>query len=217
MNVQKIIFDLDGTLVNTINGIAYASNYVLDQHGFPTHPAENYRNFVGYGLKKTILNALPHHISTTISKETLSQYAQELVLFYEDHPLEDTHLYDGILDLLFEIQKRKISFAIHTNKKESIASSISKHFFSAFGHIDLIGQSDRFPNKPDPIGTLHLIQNTPLQNVLFIGDTEVDADTAKNAGIPILLATWGFRSKEFLESLDCPLVHHPKDILDQFL
>lgn len=215
MSVKCIVFDLDGTIADTIGGIAHSCNYVLEHYGYPTHALEEYKKIVGYGLRKALYDALPENVTQTteITSPLISQYVDELSDFYEIHYLHDTRVYAGIDLLLDYLESRNIQWCVHTNKKESIAKSIVNVLFLNRCHCGVVGLSDTYPAKPETPGTLALIQGFDRSEVILVGDTEVDIFTAQNLGVPSFSVTWGFRSKEFLEKYDTILIENPLDLI----
>lgn len=214
MKISKVIFDMDGTLINTIGSIGYNVNMVLKNHGWAPHPIEAYRNMVGYGLDNTMYAALPEEVKALITKDSqeLNQLVGELVAYYEEHYIEETSLYDGIEDLITFLEENHISYGIHTNKKQLISNEIAKHYFKGSLFLGNIGPSDEVPLKPNPQGTFMLIGATPKEEVLYVGDTEVDAETAIEAGINAVLVSWGFRNANVLDLFDFPIVDSPEEL-----
>lgn len=234
--IKAIIFDLDGTLVNTIGDIGHACNAVLEKQGFRTHSIDSYKEFVGNGLPMTIYRALPEDIQNEIkgmdydgygrepdfNHHKLESYVRDLITYYELHPTEKTTLYEGVMELLNILKAKGIKWGIHTNKTNSIAIKVADEFFDSKEYIGLKGPNQLTPRKPNPKGSLDLLDSIAkeasrisLDEVLFVGDSEVDIDTAKNLGVKVVAVSWGFRKEDFLKSLNPDyLIHHPMELVD---
>ena len=234
--IKVIIFDLDGTLLNSIGGIGHACNVVLERHGYKTHPIDVYKDFVGNGLPITIYRALPNDIQNEIKgmedgnhmgepnfvDNKIEGYVNELITYYELNSTVSTILYDGVLDLLSVLKAKGIKWGIHTNKAHAIAAKIADEFFDSKDYIGLKGPNHLMPRKPNPQGSIELIASIAektsgidLDEVLFVGDTEVDIETAKKLGVKVVAVSWGFRDETFLRSLNPDyLIHHPMELID---
>lgn len=214
--IEKIIFDLDGTLVDTLGGIGASVNHVLEKYGYPTRSIDHYQKIVGYGLDKTMMGALPASAKDQYEnfEKVIDEMVEALVAYYESNPIKDTSLYPGIQALINALEARGIYWGVHTNKRASVADLVGNHYFGGPYYLGLIGPKDGMPLKPDPTGTLTLMGKSPSTKVLFIGDTEVDALTAQAAGVTPILVSWGFRKKEELEKLGHPVIDRPSQILD---
>ncbi len=249
--IKMVIFDLDGTLVDTLGGIANTCNHVLSRHGYETKPLESYMDFVGNGLAMTIFRALPddvkkdlirksdlgNNLNTKSKDKLISQYldlkhmvgepdfeipelkemVKELLNYYKLHPTVDSKLYDGVEDVMNYLDNNGIVWGIHTNKAASIAKDVADTFIDPKRYVGLRGPNGEVPRKPNPKGSLELIQQTKdinIDEVIFIGDTEVDIDAAKELGVPCILVSYGFRTKVFLSELKPDfLIDTPKEII----
>lgn len=185
-----IIFDLDGTLVNTLEDLASSCNVVLRNHGYPTHDVDAYRYFVGNGMKKLLERALPE--TTTESFDTL---LAEFLEHYNQHYLEDSSVYPGVTSTLKTLNQMGIAIAVCTNKKQEYSDKMIAHFFGDIHFEAVIG--DRFDGlqKPNPAHALEIatIFNEDPKTILFVGDSNVDMMTAQNAGMIAVGVSWGFR------------------------
>ncbi len=195
---QAVIFDLDGTLLNTIADIAQAIEPVLESRGYEGHPVEDYKDFVGHGLRNSLINALPadHGLS---EKEIDLLYAQ-MMRNYGVNPYENTIAYPGIERLLKLLQEMAIPVAILSNKDHELTKRIVANRLGAFSFKKVQGLCDDFPGKPDP-GSARFISGLigiPCERVLFIGDSEVDYQVAVNAQMIPSIVSWGFRSSQEL-------------------
>ena len=237
---HTVIFDLDGTLADTIGGIAAACNHALEIHGFPVHPKEYYKAIVGNGLALTIFRALPEavreeYLNRFPQQEKLAESKEEgeislpeafigpfmkpLIEYYLRHPLEDTRPYAGIPDVLSLLAQKNVKWGIHTNKTKEIAVKIADVLFGEYSTLGLSGPDAVTAKKPSPIGSLQLIgmEYSP-DEVLFVGDTEVDVETAKNLGVRVACVSWGFRSREHLEKLSPDyILDEPMDLIKLML
>lgn len=195
MKFDAIIFDLDGTLTDTLADLRNSVNYALREFGFPERSAEEIRSFVGNGVRKLICRSVPENTGDEICEKCLDTFKA----YYKEHSCVETKPYDGIIDLLSELKKRKIKTAVVTNKMHEAAGEIVEFFFG--GLIDVtIGQVDSVPQKPEPDSIFLALEKlgASKENAIYVGDSEVDCITAHNAGIPCIGVTWGFRDREVL-------------------
>ena len=207
------MFDLDGTLLDTLADLANAMNAALAELGFPTHPVEAYRYFVGDGIDTEAKRALPndHHDSETI-KKCVGLAAQ----YYGKCWSENTKPYPGILELLTSLQRRKIPMTVLSNKPHDFTKLIIEKLLSAWSFRIVRGVSDSTPTKPDAAGALQIAEELkiPPQRFLYLGDTNTDMQTADSAGMYALGALWGFRTAdELLANGAKALVEKPQDVL----
>lgn len=210
---RLIIFDLDGTLLNTIADLANATNYALSQLGFGMHPLESYPTFVGNGIRKLFERALP---ATCNSPEWVEKVRELFIPFYDAHNADDTSIYNGIQELLEELQKRGLRIAVASNKYQSATEKLMRHYFPNIVFDSVLGQRDGIPVKPDPsiVHSILCAADITATDTLYIGDSGVDMQTAKNAGIESIGVTWGFRPAEELKVNGANhLVNSPKEIL----
>lgn len=210
---RLIIFDLDGTLLNTISDLANATNYALSQLGFGMHPLESYPTFVGNGIRKLFERALP---ATCNSPEWVEKVRELFIPFYDAHNADDTSIYNGIQELLEELQKRGLRIAVASNKYQSATEKLMRHYFPNIVFDSVLGQRDGIPVKPDPsiVHSILYAADITATDTLYIGDSGVDMQTAKNAGIESIGVTWGFRPAEELKANGANhLVNSPKEIL----
>lgn len=230
--LKGIIFDLDGTLLNTIGSIADACNYALSQYGYRTHEAEAYKDYVGGGLTRSLYNALPEAVQKQLVSDVdqvdqhphLLEMVEHLVPYYEAHPTQKTYFYPGIEALLMYLKNHRILWGIHTNKSHDVAVKVADAFFDRDMYLDIFGPNQDMPRKPNPAGSYKLIgmmadagviaQPTDL---LFVGDTEVDIETAQGMQIPVVAVTWGFRNKSVLKALNPDYMVDSPDELIQLI
>lgn len=211
--VQAIIFDLDGTLLNTLDDLADSMNRVLNRLGYPTHPTEAYKYFVGEGIEKLAYRVLPSNSRDAGSvNNCVAAMREEYGLHWKDQ----TKLYDGIEKMLSELTHRHIKLAILSNKPHHFTEVTVSHYFDKWNFEEVAGAVSNIPRKPDPAGAIQIIRKMkiPTENFLYVGDTNIDMKTANRAGIYAIGALWGFRTEtELLESGAKKVILHPEDIV----
>ena len=215
-NFRAVIFDLDGTLLDSLADIAQAANRVLDQNRYPTHPVAAYRYFVGDGVRMLFARALPNDRS---QDEVLEQCASQFVEAYESSWNDKTRPYDGILPLLGELNSRNVPLAVLSNKPESFTVRCVEEYFSDYAFHDVRGQRDDVPRKPDPTSALQIASGLRLRSsaVVYVGDTATDMKTAGAANMYPVGVTWGFRPRAELEAHGAQrLLDHPSGLLALF-
>jgi phosphoglycolate phosphatase len=209
---RGIIFDLDGTLVDTLDDLTAAMNASLEKLGCPQRNPDECRQMIGHGLRMFAARALGPD-----RQELTDELVTTMVAYYQEHCLGRTRVYEG-LDLVVEVLKdRGVRLAVLTNKNQSPAQKITQHYFGADLFDPIVGAgSDRTP-KPDPETTLKILSQWSLtaEEVLFVGDSEPDMQTAKAAGLKAIGCEWGFRSPEVLTEAGADiLISHPQQIMD---
>ncbi|GAA5481604.1 HAD family hydrolase [Haloferula sargassicola] len=201
---EALIFDLDGTLVDSLPGIAAALNAALSDAGLPTHPEEKVRDFVGSGSLELARRALPARTETT---------AEALEAAFRDHYAhtwrEGTEFYPGIEEMLASLGGRKL--ALLSNKPHSFTREIADFLFEKGLFDRVLGQSDDFPRKPAPDSTLALLAGWGIspENARFVGDSAIDRQTAENAGVPFIGVTWGYHHGADLGPVT---IQHPRGL-----
>lgn len=210
MKYEAIIFDLDGTLTDTLEDLKNSVNFAMREFGFPERTTDEVRSFVGNGVKRLIDLSVPENTSDVISAECLSVFKNH----YKDNSLVLTKPYDGIIPMLERLKKEGIKTAVVTNKMHEAAVDIVNLFFGEL--IDVtIGQIDGVSQKPQPDGIYSALEKLDVskEKSVYVGDSEVDCITAKNAGIPCIGVTWGFRSKEVLSENGADyIINFPEEI-----
>lgn len=212
--VRLVIFDLDGTLLDTVGDLAGACNDLLAAHGWPRHESDEYYYFVGNGINKLIERALPRDIA---SPEAAAALRPEFVRLYQSRITRLTEPYEGIRDLLHELRGRGIELAVASNKYQAGTGELVKHFFADVEFLAVLGQREGVPVKPDPTVVREIMAKAGVEagEVLYVGDSGVDMETARNAGVRSAGVTWGFRPRTELESCGaCHIVDRPEEILD---
>lgn len=212
--IKLIIFDLDGTLLNTINDLGKSCNYILEQQGFPTHPLQAYRFFVGNGVSKLIERALPE---TQRSPEFVEKLRKQFVEYYSIHSEDETAPYPGIMKMLKELESKQIKLAVASNKFIEGTQSLVQKFFPDIQFVSVLGQREGIPVKPDPQIVYDVMREAGITNkneILYAGDSGADMQTCENSGIKGIGVLWGFRSKEeLLENGAEYIVEDPSEIV----
>lgn len=210
--IKLCIFDLDGTLTNTLPAISHFGNTALKAHGFTEIDSEKYRYFVGDGRDLFIHRMLAEHGADTA--DNFAKVGKTYDAAYEADPLYETRPYDGITELLTELRKNGIKTAVLSNKPDNVACDVVRLFFD--GLFDAAhGQRAGIKTKPDPLGALMILDELGIkaEETAFIGDTNVDIFTGKNAGMYTFGAEWGFRTpKELSDAGADYTVAHPSEI-----
>ena len=214
-----IIFDLDGTLINTIDDLGQACNHALSACGFPTHKIEDYPRLVGNGINKLIERALPEEHR---QQATVLRLREHFVPYYDAHNCDLTHPYDGIPELLQALKAAGHTLAVASNKYQAATEKIVAQLFPNTFDV-VLGERDGIARKPDPQIVWDIVERTAHntynaefsgKEILYIGDSLVDAETAKAANLPFIACTWGFCTTEQLQTaVPDYLVHHPSEIL----
>lgn len=210
---QLCIFDLDGTLANTLSSIAFYSNGALVRHGLPAIPVEDYRMMVGNGIYTQVHRMLACHgkDEPELWRSVLDDYRAA----YHKDPLHLVEPYPGIVDMLRDLHAMGVRTAVLSNKPDDLARHIVTHLFGQDTFSFCLGQRDDIPQKPDPAGVHLILQQLGVQpeHCLYAGDSSVDMRTGKAAGAFTVGVTWGFRSAEELQQNGADLLaHHPADI-----
>lgn len=197
--IRLVIFDLDGTLLNTIGDLADATNHALRCCGYPTHPIPEYNMFVGNGIAKLFERALPEIERTP---ENVERMRELFIPYYTLHNTAHTLPYEGIPQLLAELQRDGVSLAVASNKYQEGTEKLVAHFFPHIRFCAVLGQREGVPVKPDPTIVYDILQACPVakDEVLYIGDSGVDMCTAAAAGVTSVGVTWGFRTREELRT-----------------
>lgn len=195
--IRAVVFDLDGTLLNTLDDLAAAVNHALTAHGMPTRTLDEVRRFVGNGVRNLILRAVPEGTEEATSEAVLATFKT----YYAVHQMDATAPYEGIHALLASLHKAGVAIAVVSNKLESAVEALRQHFFADTVAL-AVGDLPPRPVKPAPDGTLWALQQLGVspQEALFVGDSEVDVATAHNAGVPCLAVSWGFRDEAVLRA-----------------
>lgn len=208
-----VIFDLDGTLLNTIDDLGNAANHAMRQLGFPTHGLIAYPMMVGNGITKLIERALPDDARTP---EIIAEARKHFMAHYNIHCCDATAPYDGIPQLLQELSTRNINLAVASNKYQDAVTKIVNHYFPDANFVATFGNIEGVPTKPDPSIVFNVLSAcpTPKADVLYVGDSAIDIETARRACVESAGVTWGFRTeKELRDNYADHIVSDPDEIL----
>lgn len=208
---KLVIFDLDGTLLNTIADLGNACNYALRTMGFSEHALSTYNYMVGNGVRKLIERAEPD-ADPSVTEELLKLFRE----YYDVHCTDLTVPYNGIHELLHELRKRDVKVAVTSNKYQAAVEKIIGHYFPDIDFAALLGQVEDRPVKPDPSIVFAALNEspTPKAEVLYVGDSAVDMETARRACVESAGVTWGFRPVSELRAAYADhIVYSPEEIL----
>ncbi|XQC06260.1 HAD family hydrolase [Arcobacter cryaerophilus gv. pseudocryaerophilus] len=208
---KTVIFDLDGTLLDSIEDIASSMNKVLESLQLPTHKIEDYKHFVGGGVDILVENALNNQ-----SKEIKDEVIKRFKIEYDGKLHSKTLPYNGIYQLLDELKKLDINLAVLSNKPHEFTVSYVNHFFKNYNFKEIHGQKKDVPKKPDPKAALDIVKflDSSCENTYFIGDTKIDMQTAKSANMTAIGVLWGFRDEKELRDFGADfIVSNPLEIL----
>ena len=193
---QTVIFDLDGTLLNTIQDLAYCANLVCRAHGWPTYSVDTYKTFVGDGMPKLVERFSPPDQRTP---EALARTLEEYLKAYSLHKEDTTAPYPGIPQLLADLKREGVQTGVLSNKDDGPAKAVVEHYLPGLVHL-VKGRVDGVPAKPDPTSLHHLMDELGADPAatLFVGDSNVDILTGRNGGLTTCGVLWGFRTREEL-------------------
>lgn len=211
--VRAVIFDLDGTLANTIDDIAVSINASLSKRGFPTHDIPTIKRMVGNGFRSLVVAALPQEKQ---EEALIEEIRLEATAYYAAHPLDRTLPYPGIAEMLAGLSGLGIPRAVLSNKPDELTQAVVNGLFPEAGFSIVRGELPPFPRKPEPASVLDIAKllGAPPDGILYVGDTNVDMRTAHNAGMRPIGAAWGFRSiQELVESGAEVVISHPSELL----
>ncbi len=209
--IKAILFDLDGTLVNSLFDLGASTNFALKKMGFPIHETERFKIFVGDGMQKLIERALP---MKNRDEKTVKVTLDIFMAHYREHYMDKTTPYEGILSLLENLREYKL--AVISNKAQEMAAVVTEKLLGDKFNI-ICGKREGYPAKPDPTLTLQVIKELGVNpsECLFIGDSGMDMAVAKNSGCRALGVLWGFRGEEELKQNGADYIaSRPQEILD---
>ncbi len=211
MEIKTIIFDLDGTLLNTLGDLKEAINYALTQYSYPERTEKEIKSFIGNGIKAAIEKA----VNQKISDEKLTKIINTFKDYYKEHSYEQTKPYDGIKEVLKLLKQKGYKLGVVSNKVDEAVKPLCKYYFEDL--IDTaIGEGKGIERKPNPMGVMKVIEelNSKPEESIYIGDSETDTETAKNAKIPCISVLWGYRDKELLEKSGAKIfAEKPEEII----
>lgn len=213
MSFKGVIFDLDGTLLNTIDDLADSMNYVLKSKGFPSHDVLKYKHFIGNGLYNLVERTLPMGYK---DEAVVKECFEAMRIEYNKHMTSKTRPYEGIPELLDELCRRGIKIAILSNKPDAATKFVTAELLTRWSFDCVFGERANVPRKPDPSGAHEIINILGLapEEFLYLGDSGVDMETASNAGVYGVGALWGFRAAdELMDGGAKILIKNPDELL----
>lgn len=196
--IKAVIFDLDGTLVDSLQDLCDSANYALEKFGFPIHEKEKYKYFVGDGIPKLIERVIPRE---SFTQEIHTKVLKTFMERYRSHYLDKTSPYEGIVQSLCKLKEKGIKTAVVSNKADEMAQRVVDKIFSGeFSYVT--GKREDYPLKPDPALTIKIMKDLGVEpeECVFLGDSGMDMATAKNAGCVAIGVLWGFRTAEELRA-----------------
>ena len=195
MNIKAVIFDLDGTLLNTLDDLYLAFNYAIKSFGYPERSKEEIKSFVGNGIKKAIERA----VNNNVTEEELIKITEVFKDYYQKNMYKNTKAYYGVLQMLSELKSLGYKIGVVSNKYDGAVKKLCNQYFN--GYVDCaIGEGNGIERKPSSSGINKAIEELKIkkEQAIYVGDSEVDIKTAQNAGIPCISVLWGFKDKDFL-------------------
>ena len=209
--INTVIFDMDGTTLDTLIDLAGAVNYVLKRYNMPTHELNEYRQFFGNGIKYAFKCAVPEGTSLEIVDEMLPTFKS----YYDIHCLDNTRPYDGILELMKVLKEHHYKIAIVSNKIDSAVQELHKRFFKDYVDV-AIGEKPGINRKPAPDMVLEALKklDSTQKEAVYVGDSEVDYQTAVNSNLSCILVLWGFRDKKQLKDFRAEFASTPNEIFE---
>jgi phosphoglycolate phosphatase len=214
MRREAVLFDMDGTLLDTLTDIGQTANEVLSERGFPTHELVAYRYFVGEGAPNLIRSCLPEEAR---DPATVNQCLNAFLERYSSSYNKNTRLYEGIGALLDHLIEKGIKLAILSNKPNHLTQRCADQYLSRWRFEKVYGVREGVPRKPDPAGARDIAKQirVPVEEFLYLGDTPTDMRTANQAGMRAVGVSWGFRPiEELLKTGAKAIIHHPRELID---
>ncbi len=211
---RLVIFDLDGTLLNTLDDLADSVNYILSVFGYPPRTVSQVRSFVGDGIRKLLERAAPPQTEQTVIDSMFEQFK----LYYAEHCADKTRPYEGVPGLLGELREKGYITAVVSNKADSAVGPLCEKYFPGL-LSEAVGERAGVPRKPAPDSVNALIAGlgVPKEQAVYIGDSNIDIETARNAGIDCVTVAWGFRDEELLIQCGAEHIAHDADELRNYI
>lgn len=213
--LNTVVFDLDGTLLDTLGDLAGSVNYALRKHGLPECSLQEVRSFLGNGIVRLMQGA----VKNAVQGEAFEEVFQTFRSHYLEHCLDTTQPYPGILPMMEKLREAGVKMAIVSNKLHPAVQELSRRFFVGLV-VSAVGESETVRRKPNPDGVLRALKEmgSRPEEAVYVGDSEVDWETARNAGLRCALVCWGFRDEEFLRTLPGTFAYaqSPDDLLSLF-
>lgn len=214
MKYDLVIFDLDGTVLDTLDDLANAVNFALEKHGYPCHETEKVRTMIGNGVANLISRALPAGTGEAVHAAVLADFKAR----YREHMNDCTRPYDGICDLLKALKAAGVKVGINSNKYDGALQNLCRlHFDGLYDYA--VGESEITPKKPDPAAAHRIMEaaKASAEKTIYIGDSNVDLDTARNAGVDGAWVSWGLRRFDEMQGCDIPRAFDSVKDLTAFL
>lgn len=212
---KMVIFDLDGTLLDTLDDLHDSVNYALRTNNFPERTLEEVRSFVGNGIRLLIERSVPDNTSNELINKTFECFKT----YYGEHCNDKTRIYPGVLNVLKQLKERNYKIAVLSNKAQYAVTRLCNIYFSDILD-DAIGAQENVRKKPEPDALYKCAEkhNIGLNNIIYVGDSDVDILTARNAGVKGIAVSWGFRTKDFLISNNAErIADTPEELLNMLL
>lgn len=210
--IDTIVFDMDGTLLDTLDDLTDAVNHALKVKGYPVQSRENVRKFLGNGLEVLIRKSFPEEATPDDVNDAIGSFKE----FYRIHGKDKTKPYDGIAELLEELHRKGVRTAVLSNKYDAAVIELAAEYFP--GSFDVVrGERKGIPRKPAPDGIFSIMEDMSAAagSVMYVGDSEVDMETGNNAGVTTVGVLWGFRTKDVLENSGAHhIVSEPMELLE---
>ncbi len=209
---NTFIFDLDGTLLNTLDDLAASVNYALRTHGMPERTLDEVRSFVGNGVRLLMERAIPDGTDNPRFEETFATFRQ----YYMDHSLDKTRPYEGIPEMIHALKQRGCRLAVVSNKFYAATQELIRHFFPEITVAIGEHESEGIRKKPAPDTVFEALRQLGVgkENAVYVGDSDVDLQTAHNSGLPCISVLWGFRDRDFLLAHGATtFISQPKELL----
>ena len=212
MKYKAVLFDMDGTLLDTLEDLRDGVNLMLERRGYPLRTTEEIRDFVGNGARQLMQLALPAGAEETEVDSVLEEYRE----WYKVNYCIKTRPYDGVEEILNLLQAQGIKSAVVSNKPDATARQLAEKFFPG---LPAFGQRDEIPKKPAPDMVRNALEvlGVAAQDAVYVGDSEVDVKTARNAGMPLIAVSWGFRTREQLRAAGAEIIVDTAEELRQLL
>ena len=211
MKYELAIFDMDGTILDTLEDLTDAMNYCLEKYKMPLKSLDQIRSYVGNGIHKLIERAVPKETISTTVEEIYALFSE----YYREHCAIKTRPYDGICQVIAALKNQGIKTAVVSNKADFAVKSLCDDYFCGLFDYS-VGDKPGMRRKPYPDGVIQVMNyfNVALNKAVYIGDSDVDFHTAQNAGIDVIMVGWGFRDEDFLYSIGAKkVIHEPAEIL----
>lgn len=198
--IKLVIFDLDGTLINTIADLAEASNYALSKQGLSGHDVQEYTRMVGHGVKNMLISALEKSLGSNASEQQVQQALNDFTPYYVEHIDVHTRPYPGMVELLNALNSRGVKLAVASNKFQAGAEKLIAEFFPEVDFVAVLGNKEGLPLKPsaEVVNLILAKAGVAKGDCLYVGDSATDVKTAQNAGVQCAGVTWGFRPESDL-------------------